>query len=149
MADTMAMARRPTGAMHVVRVVSRRGETEYVSYLLRQSYREGPSVKKRTLANLSMLPEPVIEGIRRGLAGETLVAAGDAFTIERSWPHGHVAAVLGTSRKLGLEALLDPQPSRQRDLVVAMVAARVLHPASKLATTRLFDTTSLGARCWG
>jgi hypothetical protein len=130
--------------MHVVKVVSRRGETEYVSYLLRQSYREGGMVKKRTLANLSMLPEPVIEAIRRGLAGETLLPAAAAFTIERSRPHGHVAAVLGTAEKLGLPALLDPQPSRQRDLVVAMVAARVLHPASKLATTRLFGTTTLG-----
>lgn len=130
--------------MHVVKVVSRRGETAYVSYLLRQSYRVGATVKKRTLANLSMLPEPVIEAIRCGLAGETLVPAQEALTIARSWPHGHMAAVLGTARKLGLEALLDPQSSRQRDLVVAMVVARVLHPASKLATTRLFDTTSLG-----
>lgn len=130
--------------MHVVKVVSRRGETEYVSYLLRQSYREGDKVKKRTLANLSMLPVSVIEAIRQGLAGETLVPAQDVLTIERSWPHGHAAAVLGTARKLGLEALLDGAPSRQRDLVVAMVAARVLHPASKLATTRLFDSTSLG-----
>jgi hypothetical protein len=130
--------------MHVVKVVSRRGETEYLSYLLRQSYREGNQVKKCTLANLSMLPVPVIEAIRQGLAGETLVPAQEVLTVERSWPHGHAAAVLGTARKLGLEALLDPHPSRLRDLVVAMVAARVLHPASKLATTRLFDTTSLG-----
>ena len=130
--------------MHVVKVVSRRGDTEYVSHLLRQSYREGAQVKKRTLANLSMLPLPVIEAIRRGLAGATLIPAQDSLTIQRSWPHGHAAAVLGTARKLGLEGLLDPTPSRQRDLVVAMVAARVLHPASKLATTRRFDTTSLG-----
>ena len=130
--------------MHVVKVVSRRGLTEYTSFLLRQSYREGTKVKKRTLANLSMLPLPVIEAIRQGLAGETLLPAQDLLSIERSWPHGHVAAVLGTARKLGLEALVDSRPSRQRDLVLAMVAARVLHPASKLATTRLLDTTSLG-----
>ncbi|MDA1096175.1 MAG: IS1634 family transposase [Chloroflexi bacterium] len=130
--------------MHVVKLVSRRGEKEYTSYLLRQSYRDGARVKKRTLANLSMLPPSVIESLRRGLAGEEMIAAKDALVIERSRPHGHVAAVLGTARKLGLTALLDPQPSRQRDLVMAMIVGRVLQPASKLATTRLLDTTSLG-----
>ena len=130
--------------MHVDKVVSRQADREYVSYLLRQSYREGPQVKKRTLANLSALPVPVIEAIRRTLAGEVLIPAAEALTIERSWPHGHVAATLGTARKLGLEALLDPQPSRQRDLVLAMVVGRILQPASKLATTRLLPTTSLG-----
>lgn len=130
--------------MHVAKVISRRGATEYVSYLLRQSYREGTRVRNRTLANLSMLPPGVIEAIRQGLAGETLIRAQDAFRNERSLPHGHVLAVLGTARKLGLDELIDPRPSRERDLVVAMVAARVLEPASKLATTRLFSTTSLG-----
>src|SRR5216683_7433557 len=131
--------------MHVVRIVSRRGEREYVSHLLRQSYREGVQVKNRTLANLSALPAQAIAAIKRTLAGEVLVAAHDALTIERSWPHGHVAAVVGTARRLGLEAVVDPQSSRQRDLVLAMVAARVLQPASKLATTRLWSTTSLGS----
>jgi hypothetical protein len=130
--------------MHVVKVVSHQGGRDYDSYLLRQSYREDGKVKKRTLANLSMLPVPVIEAIRRGLAGELLVSAGEALTIERSWPHGHVAAALGTARKLGLDALVDPQPSRQRDLVLAMIVGRILQPASKLATTRLLPTTSLG-----
>lgn len=139
------MAKRPTGAMHVVKVVSRRGEREYVSHLLRQSYREGAKVKNRTLANLSPLPLPAIDALRRTLAGEVLIAAHEALTIERSWPHGPVAAVVGTARKLGLEALVDPQPSRPRELVLAMVVARVLQPASKLATTRLWSTTSLGA----
>ncbi len=130
--------------MHVVKVISRRGEVEYTSYLLRQSYRDGAKVKKRTLANLSMLPLPVIEGIRRGLAGEELIPASEALTITQSRPHGNVAAILGTAQKLGLAGLVDPQPSRQRDLVLAMIAGRVLQPASKLATTRLLDTTSLG-----
>jgi hypothetical protein len=130
--------------MHVGKVVSRQADREYVSYLLRQSYREGPKVKKRTLANLSMLPLPAIEALRRTRAGEILVPATEALTIERSRPHGHVAAALGTARKLGLEALLDPEPSRQRDLVLAMVVGRILQPASKLATTRLLATTSLG-----
>ncbi len=131
--------------MHVVRVVSRRGEREYVSHLLRQSYRAGTKVKNRTLANLSALPLQVVDAIRRSLAGEVLISAHEALTIERSWPHGHVAAVVGTARKLGVEALVDPQPSRQRELVLAMVVARVLQPASKLATTRLWSTTSLGS----
>lgn len=131
--------------MHVAKVVSRQADREYVSYLLRQSYREGPKVKKRTLANLSALPVPVIETIRRSLAGEILIPTAEALTIERSWPHGHVAAVLGTARKLDLETMLDPSPSRERDLVLAMVVGRILQPASKLATTRLLPTTSLGA----
>src|SRR5437867_9548805 len=80
------MAKRPSGAMHVDKVVSRQADREYVSYLLRQSYREGPQVKKRTLANLSALPVPVIEAIRRTFAGEVLIPAAEALTIERSWP---------------------------------------------------------------
>ena len=131
--------------MHVVKIITRRDEREYVSHLLRQSYREGPKVKNRTLANLSALPLSAIDAIRRSLAGEVLISAHEALTIERSWPHGHVAAVLGTARQLGLEAVVDRQPSRPRDLVLAMVAARVLQPASKLATTRLWSTTSLGS----
>src|SRR3972149_11150683 len=123
--------------MHVVRIVSRRGEREYVSHLLRHSYREGGKVKNRTLANLSALPAEAIDALRRTLAGEVLVSPSQALTLQRSWPHGHVAAVLGMARKLGLEAVVDLQPSRQRDLVLAMVVARVLEPASKLATTRL------------
>ena len=78
------------------------------------------------------------------LKGESWVPVGDALIIQRSWPHGHAAAVLGSARRLELESLLDPEPSRQRDLVLAMIVARVLHPASKLATTRLLATTSLG-----
>ncbi len=138
------MPKRASGAMHVVKIVTRRGDREYVSHLLRQSYREGGKVKNRTLANLSALPPSALDALRRSLAGELLMGVDEALTIERSWPHGHVAAILGTARKLGLEALLDGQPSRQRDLVLAMVVARVVQPASKLATTRLFSTTSLG-----
>jgi hypothetical protein len=130
--------------MHVAKIITRRGDASYTYHLLRQSYREGPKVKHRTLANLSALPLPIIEAIRRGLAGEEVIAAPQALTIVQSRAHGHVAAVLGTARKLGLEALLAPQPSRQRDLALAMIVGRVLQPASKLATTRLLDTTSLG-----
>lgn len=130
--------------MHVAKIITRRGDASYTYHLLRQSYREGSKVKHRTLANLSALPLPIIEAIRRGLAGEELICAQQALTIVQSRAHGHVAAVLGTAQKLGLEALLDPQPSRQRDLAMAMIVGRVLQPASKLATTRLLDTTSLG-----
>lgn len=131
--------------MHVVRIVTRRGERQYVSHLLRQTYREDGKVKNRTLANLSALPEPAIAALRQSLAGQILIPAQEALTVQRSLPHGHVAAVLGTARKLGLERLLDSRPSRQRDLVLAMIVARVLEPASKLATTRLLGTTSLGS----
>ncbi|MFI5269043.1 MAG: IS1634 family transposase, partial [Chloroflexota bacterium] len=129
--------------MHVVRVRKVEKGKTYESALLRQSYREGQQVKKRTIASLTALPSEAIDAIERILQGEHLVAASDALTIERSWPHGHVAAVLGTAKKMGLEGLLDPRPSRQRDLVLAMLVARVLQPASKLATTRLWSTTSL------
>jgi hypothetical protein len=130
--------------MHVVTTVRRHGDREYRSTLVRTSYREGGKVKKRTLANLSHLPPATIDVVRRSLAGETLVAADERLVVQRSWPHGHVAAALGTARQLGLEAVLDSTPSRQRDLVLAMVVARVLTPASKLATSQLLDTTSLG-----
>ena len=129
--------------MHVAKVEKRQGDRVYVSYLLRQSYREGERVKHRTLANLTPLPLPTIELIRGSLAGQHYVPADQAFTIQQSWPHGHVAAVLGAARSMDLERLLDSKPSRQRDLVLAMIVARVLQPASKLATTRLWTATSL------
>lgn len=130
--------------MHVAKIVTRRGDASYTYHLLRQSYREGSKVKHRTLANLSALPVPIIEAIRRGLAGDDLIPAHEALTITQSRPHGHVAAILGMAQRLGLAGLVDPQPSRRRDLVLAMIVWRVLQPASKLATTRLLDTTSLG-----
>jgi len=104
--------------------------------LLRESYREGATVKKRTLANLTDWPREKIEGLRLVLKGEAVVAATDAFEIQRSLPHGHVAAVLGTLHKLGLDRLLSRESSRYRELVIAMIAARVLDPRSKLATAR-------------
>jgi hypothetical protein len=136
-----------TPAMHVVRVVSRQGGREYASTLLRNSYREDGKVKKQTLANLSHLPEPLIELIRSWLAGERFLPAGGALSIRRSLPHGHVAAVLGMTRALGLPGMLDRRPSRMRDLAVALVAARLVAPASKLATAALLDQSTLGAAC--
>jgi transposase len=104
--------------------------------LLRQSIREDGKIRKVTLANLSDWPAEQVDNLRRVLKGEALVPASEAFTILRSLPHGHVGATLGTLRRLGIERILDPQPSRERDLVAAMIVARILEPASKLATVR-------------
>src|SRR5216683_982465 len=105
--------------------------------LLRESYREAGKVKNRTLANLSAWPEAKVDALARVLKGQPPAAALDgAFEITRSLPHGHVAAVLGTARQLGLEELIDPAGSRQRDLVTAMVVAQVTAPDSKLAIAR-------------
>lgn len=128
-------------------VVPNRGSPPAV--LLREGYREGDKVKKRTLANLSKLPPEAIEALRRVLAGETLVSAEEHLTIERSLSHGAVAAVVGTLRKLGLEQLLHSRRSAERDRAVALVAARVLRPTSRLALARMLDpqtaTSTLGA----
>jgi Transposase DDE domain len=106
--------------------------------LLRESYREAGKVKNRTLANLSSWPEAKVDALARVLKGQLAPAAAVAgtFEIARSLPHGHVAAVLGTARALGLEELIDPVPSRQRDLVTAMAVAQVIAPDSKLAIAR-------------
>jgi Transposase DDE domain len=116
----------------------------YETTLLRRSYREGGKVKHETLGNLSHLPAQLIELVRRGLAGEAFVAAGEALEIERSLAHGHVAAVLGTLRRLGLERILGRERSRERDLVVAIVCQRLLRPGSKLSATRQFGLSTLG-----
>ncbi len=120
-----------------VAVIPNRGSPPAI--LLRESYREGRKVRTRTLANLSHWPPAQIETLRRVLRGETLVAPEEAFEIVRSLPHGHVAAVVGTMRRLGLDQLIASRPSRQRSLVLGMIAARLIAPASKLATARGFD----------
>ncbi len=118
--------------------------------LLRESYREAGKVKNRTLANLSSWPEAKVDALAQVLKGRLAPAAAaeGTFEIARSLPHGHVAAVLGTARQLGLEELLDPEPSRQRDLVTAMAVAQVIAPDSKLAIARALQAesaaTSLG-----
>jgi transposase len=105
--------------------------------LLRESYRENGKVRKRTLCNLSDWPIAHIEGLRGVLRGGTVIAAErDAFTVTRSLPHGHVAAALGTARKIGLDRILGRDGDRCRDLVLALVVGRILDPASKLATAR-------------
>lgn len=132
--------------MHVARVRKVHKDREYVSVLLRQSYREGGRVKHRTLASLTALPPAAIEALERTLRGEVLVPAeGTGLRIVESLPHGHVAAVLAMLRSLGLERLLDRRPSRRRDLAVALVVARILEPASKLATAHGLSTTTLAA----
>jgi transposase len=117
--------------------------------LLRESSRVDGKIVKRTLANLSSWPPAQIDALRRVLKSESLVSPADAFQIRRSSPHGHVAAVLGTLRRLGLEPILSRSRSPERDLVVAMIVARILEPASKLATARGFHpetaTSSLAA----
>ena len=105
--------------------------------------REGKKVCKRTIANLTDWPARKVELLRRLLKDEPLVAPEEAFTIERSLPHGHVEAVLESIRHTGLDRLLGAKRSRERDLVVAMIAERLLFPCSKLATTRMWHTTTL------
>lgn len=117
--------------------------------LLRQASRCGSKIVKRTLANLSSWPASQVDALRRVLKRESLVSPDDAFQILRSSPHGHVAAALGTLRRLGLEPILSRSRSPERDVVVAMIVARILEPASKLATARGFHpetaTSSLAA----
>jgi hypothetical protein len=108
--------------------------------LLRESYREGKKVLKRTIANLSQVPRNVVEGLRILLRGGVAVEHfEDSFEIERSLPHGHVAAVLGMLQKLKVDTLIAQEPSEERDRVVAMIVARILDPRSKLATARGLD----------
>jgi hypothetical protein len=130
--------------MHVAKVVRPYKDRSYTYWFLRQTYREGAAVKHRTLANLSHLPEPIIELIRRSLKGERLVPADEALRIVRSLPHGHAAAVLGLARGLGLDTLLERRPSRSRDLALGLVCQRILEPASKLATAALLGQSTLG-----
>ena len=111
--------------------------------LLREGWRDGKKTHKRTLANLSAWPPHKIDLFRRVLRDEMLVSPAALFETERTLPHGHVEAVLGMIRTVGLETVLAAKRSRERDLVVAMIAERLLHPCSKLATTRLWHTTTL------
>ena len=108
--------------------------------LLRESYREGAKIKKRTIANLSDWPSELVEGLRTLLKGGTATPADQqSIIVRRALPHGHVAAVLGTLRDIGLDRILGPAGNRPRDLVIAMIVARLIAPASKLATARMLD----------
>jgi len=132
--------------MYVARVPNRNSPP---AILLRESYRVGDKIKTRTLANLSRWPEAKIQALARVLRDEPVAAPADRFEIERSLPHGHIAAVLGMARKLGLDRLLPRRPSRLAKLALAMIVARVVGPAAKLATARQLSAAtaahSLGA----
>src|SRR5882724_6728129 len=136
--------------VHVVRVsktgyVDKQGRRkDYSSAYLRRTYRDCGKVKNETVANLSSLPDHVIDLIDAGLKGQHLVPAGEAVTITGSLPHGHVAAVHAMARELGLPALLGPA-GRQRDLALALVISRVVKPGSKLSTLTWWGDTTLGA----
>jgi hypothetical protein len=137
------MARRGQ-AIHVATTRRHYKGKVYETHLLRRSYREGGKVRTETVGNISHLPPELIDVVRRGLKGERFLSA-DGLERRASLPHGHVVAVLGTLRRLGLEALIDRRPSRQRDLVVALIAARLLTPGSKLDTSRRLGQTTLGS----
>jgi len=132
-----------TGIAHVVTTTRKYKDKVYRTHLLRRSYREGDSVKNETLGNLSHLPDSLIDIIRRSLQGETFVALGNAFEIVRPRPTGHVNAVTSAMQRLGLAGVIASKPCRERDLVLAMVAARIVSPHTKLATTRWWHTTTL------
>ena len=132
------MAKRG-GAVHVATTRRTYKGKVYESHLLRRSVRDGKKVRHETVGNLSHLPSHVVDLIRRALKGESFVSAQESFECIRSLPHGHVAAVLGTLKKLGLDKLIASRRSRMRDLVVAMVVARIIDPGSKLAIARGLD----------
>ncbi len=141
---------RNGGKVHVVRVsktgyVDKQGRRkDYSSAYLRRTYRDGGTVRNETVANLSALPDHVIDLIDAGLKGQQLVPAAGAVTITGSLPHGHVAAAHAMARDLGLPALLGPA-GRQRDLALALIISRVIQPGSKLSTLTWWDDTTLGA----
>jgi len=136
---------RSVGAMHVATIKRRHGERVYESHLIRRSVRDGRRVRHETIANVSKLPPAALDALRRALAGQTLVSADEAFEVERSLPDGHVAAVLTAARRLELARLLDRAPSRERSLVVAMIAQRLIDPGSKLACARGLGRSTLAS----
>src|SRR4051812_37565406 len=135
--------RKQQAAMHVAKVKRTHNGRTYVSYLLRRSYRQGGQVKHQTLANLSHLPAPTLDLVRRSLQGQTFCAAQDRFRILLSKPHGHVEAILAACRRLGLEELLASKPCPERTLILALIVQRLLSPGSKLAATRHWNDTTL------
>ncbi len=133
------------GRVHVAITRRHYKDKTYEAVLLRRSYREDGKVKNETLGNISSLAPREVEGIRAVLAGRELVDLDEALTIERSLPHGHVAAVLGVLRELDLERLISRERCRERDLVVAMICQRLIGPGSKLSATRRLSQTTLAS----
>ena len=134
---------RKSGTVHVNKITNTVKGVTYTSSYLRRTFRQDGKVKHETLGNLSDLPLPVIDLIRRSLTGETFVPASEIFNDIHALPHGHVEAVLIMIRRLGLDTLIASRPSRQRDLVLALSVARLLFPGSKLVTTRHWHVTTL------
>ena len=123
-------------SVHVATTTRKVGNKVYHSHLLRHSFREEGKVRNVTLANLSMLPETVIDAIRLGLKGHAVGPVGQPFENLEARPHGHVAAVVGMMHKLGLDRLMAVRPSREKDIALALVAGRLIHPGSKLSLSR-------------
>jgi transposase len=136
---------RPAGAVHVVTNRRKGRHREYVTHLLRRSWREGGKVRNETVGNLSHLPDEVVELVRLALRGERFVGFDERFAIERSLPAGHVEAALAMARRLELARLLDRSPSRERQLCLALIVSRVIAPQSKLATARALSQSTLAA----
>jgi hypothetical protein len=132
-----------TGTAHVVTTTRKYKDRVYHTHLLRRSYREGGTVKNETLGNLSHLPAALVDIIRRSLQGETFVPLAQAFEITCSRAHGQVQAVSAAMQRLGFASLIAAKPCRERELVLAMVASRIVAPLTKLATTRWWHTTTL------
>jgi transposase len=131
------------GAVHVVTTTRHYKGRLYTTHLLRRSFRDGSKVRNETLGNLSHLPDAVVDLVRRALRGEAFVPPAERFEIVASRPHGHVEAVLRAMRRLDVASLLSSRPCREADLVMAMLAARIVAPHTKLATTRWWHTTTL------
>ena len=134
---------RTSSAVHVVTTRRQYKDKTYTAHLLRRSYREHGKVKNETVGNLSHLPPHVVALVRRALQGERFAAIEELFEIVASAQHGSVQAVVTTMKRVGLERLLDSTSSRARRLVMGMIAARILEPQSKLATTRWWHVTTL------
>jgi hypothetical protein len=136
--------KRWSGVMHVATTRRQHKDKIYETHLLRRSYREDSKVKSETLANLFYLPPETIALVKESFAGKTHQVAGEDWEIERSLPHGHVAAIWAMANKLKIASLLGPN-CRERDLVMSLIILRAACPASKLATTRWWSDTTLAS----
>jgi transposase len=128
--------------MYIDRVPNRNSPP---AILLRRCWREGKKIKKETLANMTKWPKALVDVVGRAIKGDQMVDVDDVFAIERSVPYGNVQAVLRMVKRLGIESLIGAKRSRNRDLIVALIAERLLHPGSKLATVRLWKQSTLAA----
>ena len=126
--------------MYLAKIPNRKSKP---TYLLRESYRENGKVKTRTRGNVTGLPDDMLDAIRDILAGKKMVPVDSAIETVSTLPAGHVRAVLGTMKKLGIKKLLSSRPSRERDLVMGMMAQRILHPGSKLSAVNMWNASTL------